>query len=134
MTNFKQAQSNGRRGMNIKDGRKGCPKSQRQSTQDAWESAGFTFVKPPSTWAYTWPGDFPVFQIKPGWAKVNGEKKNGLVASNVTAGIHMFLPYGTQPAEIATQLDDEILSIMRYDAALEDDAADWIDIDAWMTQ
>lgn len=130
MTNFKQVQSNGRRGENMKDGRRPDrrpTKKQRQATEDQWFAAGFEYrwIRNAPRLTYTWSGDFPVFEVIPGIIGISA----GLIARY--APIEIFFPYETDPADIAARLNDEILAIMRHDAEiadqpLVDDGDDWI--------
>lgn len=125
MTNYKQSVKNGKRGSNKKDGATG----RRQPRQD-WESHGFITLG----WnkhTYTWEGNFPVFTISPGIAS----DRAGLVAK--CGEVTELFPYGTDPAEIKTRLDDLIYEDLQADAE-EIDWAEWEDtglaysFDDWM--
>jgi hypothetical protein len=119
MTNFRQVTSNKLRGANKKDPQ--APrqtKVQRQAAGDEMEAAGFTWT--PGPWRYTWEGNFPVFIVAPGIITNEIGTHAGLVARCAAASIEIFFPYGTRPASIAAQLNDEILAIMRHDANVDD--------------
>lgn len=114
MTNYKQAQTNGRRGDNIKDGKRGALNRQRDYNGQL-EAEGFTRTDW-NKWTYTWDGDFPAFTLAPGI--VDG--KAGLVARCAEAGVEILLPYGTPPDNIKARLNDEIDEIMGLQADVVD--------------
>ncbi len=123
MTNFRKATSNAKRPHNQKDG---IARSRSQAAQyeaDGFKQAGW------NRWEYTWEGDFPVFQLAPGIL----EDRAGLIAK-FGEDIKIHFPYGTNPAVIKAQLDDEILAIMRHGAEIAEWPLDldWINIDEWM--
>jgi hypothetical protein len=131
MTNYLAATRNRKRGKNKKDGATGrrCP-----SPSQDFEAQGFTRLDW-NKWTYTWSGEFPVFRLAPGIVGLQA----GLVA--VWEDRKIFFPYGTQPKEIKARLDDEILAIMRYAAAIVEAEIDWpaweaeglaIDVDRFM--
>lgn len=121
MTNHKLAIPNTKRPYNKKDG---SPRPRSQASQ--YEAQGFVQIDW-NSWNYTWKGNFPVFQIGPGIL----EGKAGMIAE-FSLEIKIHFPYGTAPATIKAQLDDEILAIMRHDAeddepVMRDENDDWID-------
>jgi hypothetical protein len=119
MTNFRQVTSNKLRGANKKDPQSPRQtKAQRHAIIEEFEAAGFTWT--PGTWRYTWEGNFPVFSVAPGIITNEIGTHAGLVAKYGPASIEILFPYGTKPAEIAAQLNDEILAIMRHDADVDD--------------
>jgi len=142
MTNFRQARHNNTRGSNQKDGRRTDSrptKAQRQVAEAEWVAAGFT-QEDWNKWSYTWLGEeFPVFSIAPGILTDDTGAHAGLVAQYAPTGIEILFPYGTDPSNIKNRLDDEILIIMRHDAAPDGPPiewtpppAEWVDIDTFM--
>jgi hypothetical protein len=112
MTNFKQAPRNKSRGNNIKDG--GSRPRRNRSNDDQFEDLGFKRIDW-NKWSYTWPGNFPVFRLVPGWTCFG----HGWIAIHDESDHR--IPLGpAKPTEIKTRLDDEILAIMRYDAEIDD--------------
>lgn len=111
------------KGRNKKDGATG-----RNPGATNFEKHGFTFIMPPSQWAYTWQGVFPVFQVAPG--RVNGLA--GMVARCPKSGVIEWFPYGTTPADIKARLDVLISEIMQHDAALAEEPLDEVDFDDFM--
>lgn len=99
-----------RKHANKKDG----PPMHRRPKRPDFEQYGFTFVKPPATWTYTWPGNFPSFSLAPGTQ--NG--RQGLIARCAEPEEVIYFPYSTPPAEIKAVLDDAILEMMRHQAEL----------------
>lgn len=88
----------------------------RQRNQDkAFCAAGFT-RNDWNKWNYTWPGEFPIFEIAPG---IIGDKA-GLVAHYEPADIEILFAYGTTPADIKAQLDDKIDELMGLQADVAD--------------
>jgi hypothetical protein len=114
MTNFKQTKGNKPRGGNRKDG--GSRRQSLAGQSGFWGIEGFMPAKEPGRWTYTWQGDFPVFNIRPGMIAHPLGLQSGLVAEY--KGIRLEFPYGTPPAGIKARLDDEILAIMQHDAEI----------------
>jgi hypothetical protein len=140
MTNFRQVRNNRKRGGNRKDGHRPDRrqiKAQRQTAEDQWIKAGFNSVDW-NKWTYTWPGNFPVFQLAPGIVTNDQGTRAGMVARYPKTGKEILFSYGTPPVDIKAQLDDEIFAIMQHDATIDELPLDWqssveeIDIDEWM--
>ena len=82
-------------------------KRQRQAAENQWAAAGFNLTDW-NKWAYTWPGNFPVFEISPGILTNDTGTYAGLIARYASAGIEILFVYGTPPQDIAARLDTEI--------------------------
>lgn len=135
MTNYKQAQSGGKRGGNMKDGHgsdRRPTKAQREADDKLWLDAGFLYqwLRGAPRLTYTWDGNFPVFEVAPGIANdQDGQLRAGMVARNSETDFELCFPYGGHPADIADRLDDEILKIMCLQADV-DAPLDWDELEA----
>jgi hypothetical protein len=112
------ARLNGKKpkGHNRKDG----PGRRRRRPGQDWEGHGFSQIDW-NKWVYTWEGVFPVFRVAPGVSRdESGFPWQGLVARCSRPEVEVLFPYGTGPEEIKGRLDEEILAIMRHEAALVD--------------
>jgi len=103
---------------NKKDGATG----RRRDDSREFEEAGFQWID----WnklSYTWPGDFPVFILVPG-SNMNGHP--GWIAKvDLVDLIEIYFHPASSAIFIKTRLDDEILAIMRREAALDDAEIDF---------
>jgi hypothetical protein len=142
MTNFKQTVRNKKRGGNRKDGDgpgRRQSKAQHEACEAEWITAGFSrkWIRGAPRLTYTWPGNFPIFTLAPGMVTDDQGTHEGLVARYAPADREILFPYGTSPAQIRAQLNDEIFEIMQHDADVDaplnwQPASEWIDIDVWM--
>lgn len=115
-------------GSNKKDGATGRRPSKRTSeaSDKAFEAAGFSteWIRGSPRKTYTWQGIFPKFEVCPGAVTDATGTHAGLVAKHAQSQTEILFRYGTNPADIASRLDTEILRIKRADAA-EADQIDW---------
>lgn len=119
MTNYSQVQGNSKRGKKIKDGHRRArrpTKTQREADDKLWLDAGFEYqwIRNAPRLTYTWDGEFPIFEVTPGFANdQDGQLRAGMVARYTPTDFELCFPYGTTPPlDIAAQLNDEILKIM----------------------
>lgn len=135
MTNYKQVQGNGRRGANVKEGQRldrRPTKTQREADDKLWLDAGFEYreIRNAPRLTYTWFGDFPIIEITPGiTCDQDGQLRAGMVARYSDADLELCFPYGTPAADIAAQLNDEILKILCLQADV-DAPIDWDELEA----
>jgi hypothetical protein len=124
MTNFKQARKSKKRGDNIKDGRRArptkeawdhfSPEAQEARAAARWQAEGFAVISK-DEWSYSWPGNFPIINLRRALIVTNSNIRFGIIAEHEKSDTQEFFDNNAHPANIKARLDNIIYGIMQHD-------------------